>query len=188
MAPQISIPVAANVLGTIGTVLWCVQLTPQIWHNWKKKKTDGLPGLMMFLFAALAQNTFDVLGAVLYIICVLLELGIFISQGIWLVRTRKLRKQAKLEGKDFDDLPEAWRYQDTRSENPDSRRPSTKDGAIPDEKQPTMTSGQDLDSKVAVSTGVPASLQQDGRATPNGRIELDHSANFTVDLERGGGA
>ena len=159
------------------------------------------------LIAIVAQNTFDVLGAVLYIIwyalltralamyyivtdrySVLLELGIFISQGIWLVRTRKLRKQAKLEGKDFDDLPEAWRYQDTRSENPDSRRPSTKDGAIPDEKQPTMTSGQDLDSKVAVSTGVPASLQQDGRATPNGRIELDHSANFTVDLERGGGA
>ena len=55
MAPQISIPVAANVLGTIGTVLWCVQLTPQIWHNWKKKKTDGLPGLMMFLFAACKQ-------------------------------------------------------------------------------------------------------------------------------------
>ena len=51
MAPQTSIPVAANVLGTIGTVFWCVQLVPQIWYNWKKKKTDGLPALMMFLWA-----------------------------------------------------------------------------------------------------------------------------------------
>lgn len=51
MAPQTRIPVAANVLGTIGTVFWCVQLVPQIWYNWKRKKTDGLPALMMFLWA-----------------------------------------------------------------------------------------------------------------------------------------
>ena len=51
MAPQTSIPVAANVLGTIGTVFWCIQLVPQIWYNWKQKRTDGLPGLMMFLWA-----------------------------------------------------------------------------------------------------------------------------------------
>lgn len=51
MAPQTSIPVAANILGTIGTVFWCIQLLPQIWYNWKQKKTDGLPGLMMFLWA-----------------------------------------------------------------------------------------------------------------------------------------
>ena len=51
MAPQTSIPVAANVLGTIGTVFWCIQLLPQIWFNWRQKKTDGLPGLMMFLWA-----------------------------------------------------------------------------------------------------------------------------------------
>ena len=51
MAPQTSIPLAANILGTIGTVFWCIQLIPQIWYNWKQKKTDGLPGLMMFLWA-----------------------------------------------------------------------------------------------------------------------------------------
>ncbi|KAH8701801.1 PQ loop repeat-domain-containing protein [Talaromyces proteolyticus] len=51
MADSERIPVAANVLGTIGTVFWCVQLIPQIWHNWKHKKTDGLPGSMMFLWA-----------------------------------------------------------------------------------------------------------------------------------------
>jgi len=51
MAPQTSIPPAANILGTIGTVFWCVQLMPQIWYNWRQKQTDGLPGLMMFLWA-----------------------------------------------------------------------------------------------------------------------------------------
>ena len=51
MAPQGSIPVAATVLGTIGTILWCVQLVPQIWTNWRTKSTDGLPGSMMFLWA-----------------------------------------------------------------------------------------------------------------------------------------
>ncbi|MCJ1257865.1 hypothetical protein MMC24_005691 [Lignoscripta atroalba] len=255
MAPQTSIPVAANVLGTIGTVFWCVQLVPQVWYNWRKKKTDGLPGLMMFLWAScavpfgvyaivqnfnipiqvqpqvfcllslvswtqiliynngwrtwtasllatalglffgglqaalilvlrplydrgiswpmtlvgvvaavllaaglippyyeiwkrrgrvvginwvflsidwlgaffslmalVAQETFDVLGGVF----IFLELGIFASHGIWLVKTRKLRKQAKSEGKDFDDLPEARRYQDTRAEKLNGSRPSSK--------------------------------------------------------------
>lgn len=42
---------------------------------------------------------------------IFLELGIYLSQIIWLLRTCKLRKQAKLEGKDFDDLPEARKYQ-----------------------------------------------------------------------------
>lgn len=51
MPPQTTIPLAANILGTIGTFFWCFQLIPQIWHNWRNKSTEGLPGLMMFLFA-----------------------------------------------------------------------------------------------------------------------------------------
>lgn len=51
MAPQTSIPTSATVLGTIGTILWCVQLLPQIWTNWRTKATDGLPGSMLFLWA-----------------------------------------------------------------------------------------------------------------------------------------
>lgn len=51
MSSNERIPVAANVLGTIGTVFWCVQLVPQIWHNWRQKKTDGLPQSMMLLWA-----------------------------------------------------------------------------------------------------------------------------------------
>ncbi|OAL51573.1 PQ loop repeat protein-like protein [Pyrenochaeta sp. DS3sAY3a] len=51
MAPQTSIPPAANVLGTIGTVCWCVQLAPQIWRNYRTKSTEGLPPTMMFLWS-----------------------------------------------------------------------------------------------------------------------------------------
>lgn len=51
MARQESIPVAANVLGTIGTILLCVQLIPQIWMNYRSKKTEGLPAIMMFIWA-----------------------------------------------------------------------------------------------------------------------------------------
>ncbi|RHZ74280.1 hypothetical protein CDV55_108876 [Aspergillus turcosus] len=54
MADTENITVASNVLGTIGTVLWCIQLIPQIWYNWKQKKTDGLPPSMMFLWASCA--------------------------------------------------------------------------------------------------------------------------------------
>ncbi|KAF1830376.1 PQ loop repeat protein [Decorospora gaudefroyi] len=50
MAPQTSIPLAANVLGTIGTVFWCVQLVPQIWRNYRTKSTEGLPESMMLLW------------------------------------------------------------------------------------------------------------------------------------------
>lgn len=49
-----NITVASYVLGTIGTVLWCIQLIPQIWYNWRQKKTDGFPPLMMLLWASCA--------------------------------------------------------------------------------------------------------------------------------------
>lgn len=43
--------VAENVLGTIGTVLWCIQLIPQIVRNYRTKDCTGVPPLMMFLWA-----------------------------------------------------------------------------------------------------------------------------------------
>ncbi|KAJ5609594.1 hypothetical protein N7528_010161, partial [Penicillium herquei] len=49
-----NVTVASNVLGTIGTLLWCIQLIPQIWYNWRRKKTDGFPAAMMFLWASCA--------------------------------------------------------------------------------------------------------------------------------------
>ena len=41
---------AATALATIGTVLWCIQLIPQIYYNWKRKDCTGLPPIMMFLW------------------------------------------------------------------------------------------------------------------------------------------
>lgn len=43
--------VAENVLGTIGTILWCVQLVPQIIRNFYVKDCEGVPSVMMFLWA-----------------------------------------------------------------------------------------------------------------------------------------
>ncbi|ODV66671.1 PQ-loop-domain-containing protein [Hyphopichia burtonii NRRL Y-1933] len=43
--------VAENVLGTMGTIFWCIQLIPQIVHNYKRKDCEGLPPSMMFLWA-----------------------------------------------------------------------------------------------------------------------------------------
>lgn len=47
------VSVAENVLATIGTVFWCIQLVPQIIRNYRVKDCEGLPPLMMFLWAAL---------------------------------------------------------------------------------------------------------------------------------------
>lgn len=44
--------VAENVLGTIGTVLWCIQLVPQIIRNYRVKDCTGFPPLMIFLWAS----------------------------------------------------------------------------------------------------------------------------------------
>jgi len=45
------VPVAANVLGTIGAVCWSVQLIPQIIINYRRHNTIGLQRSMMFLWA-----------------------------------------------------------------------------------------------------------------------------------------
>jgi uncharacterized protein with PQ loop repeat len=50
MAPQPSIPLVANVLGTIGTICWCVNLMPQILRNYRTKDTEGLPASMMLIW------------------------------------------------------------------------------------------------------------------------------------------
>lgn len=54
MAPQEGIPPAANVLGTIGTICWCIQLAPQVVRNYRTKSTEGLPAAMMFMWSTSA--------------------------------------------------------------------------------------------------------------------------------------
>ncbi|EMD39083.1 hypothetical protein CERSUDRAFT_112778, partial [Gelatoporia subvermispora B] len=41
---------AENVLGTMGTVCWTVQLVPQIWKSWRTKSTEGLSHWLVFMW------------------------------------------------------------------------------------------------------------------------------------------
>lgn len=45
------VPIAANILGTIGAVCWSIQLIPQIIINYRRHNTTGLQPSMMFLWA-----------------------------------------------------------------------------------------------------------------------------------------
>ncbi|KAH6630283.1 hypothetical protein B0J18DRAFT_96092 [Chaetomium sp. MPI-SDFR-AT-0129] len=119
------------VVGIIAAVLLAAGLLPPYGELWKRRgrviginwiflSMDWL-GAFFSLMALVAQNSFDVLGGVLYIIwsavqthrdlrtpysyvdcsCIL-EIGIFSSHLVWLARTRKIRKAAAAEGKTFD--------------------------------------------------------------------------------------
>ncbi|RWQ95823.1 PQ loop repeat-domain-containing protein [Paecilomyces variotii] len=46
------VPIAADVLGTIGAVCWSIQLLPQIFINYRRHNTEGLQPAMMLLWAA----------------------------------------------------------------------------------------------------------------------------------------
>jgi len=45
--PQVSV-----ILGGIGTACWCIQIFPQIWKNWRRHTTTGVPGHMLLLWAS----------------------------------------------------------------------------------------------------------------------------------------
>ncbi|KAF6218830.1 hypothetical protein HO133_005373 [Letharia lupina] len=46
------VPIAANILGTIGAICWSVQLIPQIIINYRRHHTTGLQPSMMLLWAS----------------------------------------------------------------------------------------------------------------------------------------
>lgn len=102
------------VVGIVAAILLAVGLLPPYGELWKRRgRVIGINfvflsmdwfGAFFSLMSLAAQNSFDILGGVLYIVCIILETGIFLSHIIWLFRTRKLRKEAALEGKTFDDI------------------------------------------------------------------------------------
>ncbi|CAK7266925.1 hypothetical protein SEPCBS119000_002284 [Sporothrix epigloea] len=108
------IEVPTLVVGAVASVLLAAGLIPPYFEIYKRRgRVAGInfvflamdwSGAFFSLMAIVAQNTFDVLGGILYICCVLLEIGIFLCHIIWMVRTRKIRKRAKEEGKPFDEL------------------------------------------------------------------------------------
>jgi hypothetical protein len=69
--------------------------------------TVDLLGAFFSLMSLVAQNIFDYLGGMLYIVCITLEIGIFVSHGIWLLRTRNQRKHQKEESEKEKDNLEA---------------------------------------------------------------------------------
>ena len=86
-----------------------------------------------------------------------IELGIFLSQAIWLVRTRKIRRRAKEAGSDWDEFPEAqawqedrlhlrwkWRRSDANAVKETTEGDAVVDGCVPVE-EPQKSSEQNED-------------------------------------------
>ena len=85
-----------------------------------------------------------------------IELGIFLSQAVWLFRTRKIRRRAKEAGLDWDDFPEAQAWQEDRlhlrwkrkGSNTDTVKQTTIDGdAVVDGSVTGGESQKPLDQK-----------------------------------------
>ena len=63
---------------------------------------------------SVAQNTFDLIGGVLYAACAAIEISIVLSQLIWLFRTRAIRKRAKNAELSWEEFSEAQEWEDKR--------------------------------------------------------------------------
>ncbi|KAF2084900.1 hypothetical protein K490DRAFT_2978, partial [Saccharata proteae CBS 121410] len=106
-----SAPIIA--VGVVAAVVLALGLLPPYYEMAKRNgRVIGInfvflsvdfAGALFSLMALVAQQTFDLLGGILYIVCMFLEIGIFGSQLFWLYRTRKVRHEAKLIGKSYDD-------------------------------------------------------------------------------------
>ena len=115
---QIAWPIM--VVGVVAAILLAAGLLPPYFELWKRAgRVVGINflfltidwlGAFFSLMGVVAQNTFDPLGGCLFIVCLIIEGGIFISHGLWLFRTRKVRATAKAAGRDFDELPESDAY------------------------------------------------------------------------------
>ena len=108
------------VVGIAAALLLTAGLLPPYPELWKRHgRVVGINfwfltidwlGAFFNLMGVAAQESFDLLGGCVFIICIVIEGGIFLSHGIWLFRTRKVRAAAKAAGRDFDELPESDVY------------------------------------------------------------------------------
>ena len=115
---QIAWPIM--IVGIVAAILLAAGLVPPYFELWKRSgRVVGINftfltidwlGAFFSLMGVVAQKTFDPLGGCLFIVCIFVEGGIFVSHGIWLFRTRKIRAAATAAGRDLDDLPEAEVY------------------------------------------------------------------------------
>jgi hypothetical protein len=121
-------------------------------------------GAVFSLCALVAQAEFDVLGGVLYIICMTLEIGIFTSHAVWYVRTYRLRRQLKAEGKTYDEVleekkagGESWEWEDRRMPRLAWRREREKSvdedvEPVDINQTPVMTENAPLDREAELTT------------------------------------
>ena len=63
-----------------------------------------IAGAMLSLMALAAQHTFDILGGIGYIVVLIMEIGIWGLQIIWLWRTSNVRREARKVGLAYDDF------------------------------------------------------------------------------------
>lgn len=105
------------IFGIVAAILLAAGLLPPYFELWKRSgRVVGINflfltidwlGAFFSLMGVVAQNTFDPLGGCLFIVCIFIEGGIFVSHGIWLFRTRRPRAIARAAGIDFDELRES---------------------------------------------------------------------------------
>jgi len=104
-------------------------------------------GAFFSLMALVAQNTFDYLGGSLYIVCLFLELGIFISQVLWLYRTRKIRHLAKKCGKTYDEYIAEANYREPNWQVTENTEPKINEDMKPS-PEPTYNTLRGLEKCV----------------------------------------
>ena len=119
------------------------------------------------------------------VVSIVLELGICMSQIIWLIRTRKLRARAKREGVEFDDLPEAKKYQWSRSAGPKTAEPESseiKRSAVVTGAPPDLEADGVADLPQESQAGILRPISIDGESTPD--ISKDLKTDLTAVAEK----
>ena len=106
----ISFPV--TIVGVIAAILLGAGLIPPYFEIFRRRgKVVGISfiflsldwfGAFFSLMALVAQRSFDVLGGTVYITCLVLECGIFVSHLMWWLCTYQGRKAAQARGEEYD--------------------------------------------------------------------------------------
>lgn len=94
------------IFGIIATVFLSIGLLPPYWELLHRRgRVVGINFVFLamdssgavFSMAAMCVGTFDAMGMVMYAIIIAMELGLFLSQGIWMLRFGKEQKLLERE-------------------------------------------------------------------------------------------
>ncbi|KAI7298743.1 PQ loop repeat protein-like protein [Hortaea werneckii] len=78
-------PAAANTFGTVGAVLWSLQLLPQIWTNWRRHDSEALSPtfFLAWAFAGVPLGVYNIVQDFNYALQVQPNILIFLSLVNW---------------------------------------------------------------------------------------------------------